>query len=49
MTTRSLNLLKLSLAWFAAGAGWDLQGRVLDHFLDAFVASHPFLAFLASQ
>lgn len=38
---------QLVLAWFAAGAGWDLQGRLLDHFLDAWIKAHPLFSFLA--
>jgi len=32
-------LWKQGLFWLLAGAGWDIQGRVLDHFLDP-VADH---------
>lgn len=40
--------LRLTLAWFAAGVGWDLQGRVLDHFLDKWFAAVTWLTWLTN-
>jgi hypothetical protein len=34
--------------WSCAGVGFNLAQRVLDHFIDAAIASHPWLSFLAS-
>lgn len=39
-------LLTRLLLWFAAGMGLDLQGRILDHFLDQWVEAWPVLSFL---
>jgi len=39
-------LMRSMLLWFAAGAGWDLQGRLLDHFLDAWLEKVTWLAWL---
>lgn len=46
MTAKAGGLARLATAWFAAGAGWDLQSRMLDHFIDSFIQGHAWLAWL---
>lgn len=46
MKRHAWNFGKITVAWFAAGAGWDIQGRLLDHFLDAWTAKLSWLAWL---
>jgi hypothetical protein len=46
MTKHVRNYGKIAVAWFAAGAGWDIQGRVLDHFLDDWFSHVTWLAWL---
>lgn len=48
MTQKASTFLKVALAWFFAGAGWDLQGRVLDHFLDNWFEHVTWLAWLVN-
>lgn len=46
MTRRLWSWSKFAAAWFIAGAGWDLQGRLLDHFLDQWTSSVAWLGWL---
>lgn len=39
---------RLFLAWFAAGLGWDLQGRLIDGLLDPLLHQVTWLAWLAN-
>jgi hypothetical protein len=42
-----VKLARSCLLWFCAGAGLDVQGRILDHFLDPLVRSVWWLAWLS--
>lgn len=37
---------RLALAWVCAGAGFEVQGRLMDHALDVLVAHWAWLAWL---
>lgn len=41
-----MKLLRAAFLWFMAGCGLDLQGRVIDHWLDPLVQSVAWLAWL---